>query len=591
MSRLNSEIDINVCSVSDLAEACHAAYRENGDDVDACYASTSLAKRRFRFWNKSEKIAKLPSGIHYAVLVPNEINNSSGEENPRPIIIVFKGTSNASDVRADLQIAIHGQAIDYQKEANALVRAIAKKYPANPIIVTGHSLGGSLAQHAVAEHLVSHPQKPDIRAVTFGAPGVTQSTRDQIRQAGNTLNFITFEHVNDPIAGLGGVSPTNIIYKVKNQDVAHGISTYIADSKEVSSARLNNLGGIALNGDLEKVHLALFKEEVERLKENDEKYAKKNAMTSKLWLASIASSMMEQAELSVFSRHLQACVVVMERRRFMNTVSSKNIPEIKLDDQDFVCNLPEIIKSLRAEITRMEKDDFRYSRPGYETLKLALCKSLQNKLLSVEAGNKSPIDSSELKKMLHGVLGLQRDENYLSIQKHAWIANKLSLVLEGEEGNHVYNRLMRDIHNNWIKPKSAKNIPEVKGIDESSIKEIRSALSKEIERMSENDFKYAKPGNITLKRMLFELLDEALEDKFDQFSVKELQSILNVIYSMNRSSDYPSVAKNIGQLNMKSGMDAARVYPKMDLKFFWNNLSKREADKKKEDSTSCNNFT
>ncbi|GEM_PF-3772907 len=573
------------CTVSDLAQVCCEAYRENGDDVDTHYASTSLARKHFRLQSSPKKVNELPSGARYIIIEPNEntANTTIADKNPRPIIIAFKGTdtNNLNDLHADWQIMVHGQARTYQKEANTAVENLVKSYPKRPIIVTGHSLGGSIAQHAVANILnnnLSCSQKPDIRAVTFGAPGMSDEMHNEIKKAGNKLHFITIEHVNDPIAGLGGVNPTNTVYKVKNDEVAHGINTYIPNSENGLPDRLTDLGNVIVSGNLRKVHHNLFQQEVERLKENDSKYASNNLITSKLWLAQIALNMMAKNELASIAHHLQECSGVMQRRRFINPASKKNVPDIETN-AGVISNLPSLIKRLNTEITRMEKDDARYAQSGHETLKLALFKSLEAKLQSVNTETKiTSIAPQKLKTTLNALYSLQRDENYLSIKTHSWITNKLSLVLN-RESNDIYNKLMSNARNNWIKPESAKNTPQViKNGKRTANNEIREALSKEIERMSENDYKYAKSGKITLKLMLFKLLETELHEKPSTFSVKELQDTLNAIYSMDRSNTYPSVAKNIGQIYMKSKMDLqAQTGRKVDLSHFWKSLENSSA--------------
>jgi pimeloyl-ACP methyl ester carboxylesterase len=75
------------------------------------------------------------------------------------------------------------------KVANSLFDQIAKKYSLNNISVTGHSLGGYLAQ-AVAS-------RTGVKGLTFNAPG---ASREQKTPNNNIINYIRV----DDVVGITG---------------------------------------------------------------------------------------------------------------------------------------------------------------------------------------------------------------------------------------------------------------------------------------------------------------------------------------------------------------------------------------------------
>ncbi|MBM7645071.1 hypothetical protein JOD45_001282 [Scopulibacillus daqui] len=113
------------------------------------------------------------------------------------VVIAFAGTSpsDLGDLRTDVEMALNERkrrqemmnepsfptwgekamaAVDnYESkhdqftQADNLVKDVKKKYPSAKISVTGHSLGGALAQYTAANH--------DLEGVTFNAPDITNT--------------------------------------------------------------------------------------------------------------------------------------------------------------------------------------------------------------------------------------------------------------------------------------------------------------------------------------------------------------------------------------------------------------------------------
>jgi hypothetical protein len=112
------------------------------------------------------------SGLFCGLIMPKE-------ESEKKPVLTFKGTdkSKTGDVLADVDpIAVGFTAFKLkQQEIGDLIRQAGEK-----IVVTGHSLGGALAQHAASAFTGSIS-----KVITFQAPGISQ---EQVRQFNNNVN-------------------------------------------------------------------------------------------------------------------------------------------------------------------------------------------------------------------------------------------------------------------------------------------------------------------------------------------------------------------------------------------------------------------
>ncbi len=88
-------------------------------------------------------------------------NEATGET-----VVAYRGTDGIRDLTSsDMQLALQNDVPEQYKEARAFYKAISDEYGSN-ITVTGHSLGGALAQLVAAIEGKT--------AYTYNAPGVSQ---------------------------------------------------------------------------------------------------------------------------------------------------------------------------------------------------------------------------------------------------------------------------------------------------------------------------------------------------------------------------------------------------------------------------------
>ncbi|MBR6126496.1 DUF2974 domain-containing protein [bacterium] len=125
--------------------------------------------------------------------------------NGNDIIIAYRGTESGQDIRNDVAMAkskIPAQTID----AIRIYDKVKREYPNADIVVTGHSLGGSLAE------IVS-----GIRgnlAVTFNAYGVGDMFRERnILKENNIVNYV---NEYDAVSMVNGQNHIGEIFAVSN---------------------------------------------------------------------------------------------------------------------------------------------------------------------------------------------------------------------------------------------------------------------------------------------------------------------------------------------------------------------------------------
>ncbi len=142
-----------VCNVKLLIHASSATYGLQGQDTNqpiGAEKNEALAE----FSKAGYKLAdyRTPQnsgGTAAAPMAALCLEPTSGDNGP--IVIAFRGTKKKDDIWSNLNVGAKGVAKKEQRDAAfAFYEEMQKKYPNREIILTGHSLGGNLAQYVAA---------------------------------------------------------------------------------------------------------------------------------------------------------------------------------------------------------------------------------------------------------------------------------------------------------------------------------------------------------------------------------------------------------------------------------------------------------
>lgn len=133
------------CTVELLARASKLAYAIKGGEIDyerAPENSEAIAAHGYEVCDHTSPRTKGGTGksqLHAVALKPTDDN--------APIVIAYRGTATTQDVKEDARLA-NGQVNKvFRDDAYAFYLKVQRENPGREIVLTGHSLGGHLAQY------------------------------------------------------------------------------------------------------------------------------------------------------------------------------------------------------------------------------------------------------------------------------------------------------------------------------------------------------------------------------------------------------------------------------------------------------------
>jgi len=138
------------CTVRLLAIASQSAYRVKKDNIiDPTYSEeyqqtlVDIATHGYAMTHSIVPITGKGTGLTPLAAVCLSPADAQG-----PIVISFRGTKNTDDVRSDIRLGVLGVVSKSLRDsAFEFYQKIRKENPGREIILTGHSLGGHLAQY------------------------------------------------------------------------------------------------------------------------------------------------------------------------------------------------------------------------------------------------------------------------------------------------------------------------------------------------------------------------------------------------------------------------------------------------------------
>lgn len=187
------------CDIELIMDACQAAYRIRGNDIDDTQATGLAASLQTKKeinnkgYNVSACLSESVSGLNAVCLVP--------EDSSDPIIISYRGTKTAQDAWSNVLIAAKGLAAKkLRDEAYQFFCKINEHYPDRTILLTGHSLGGNLAQDVALRVCLERKEYPLVR--TINTAPIHDAAYDKLYQDQPVLkdNIVNYRLTGDVIS-------------------------------------------------------------------------------------------------------------------------------------------------------------------------------------------------------------------------------------------------------------------------------------------------------------------------------------------------------------------------------------------------------
>lgn len=198
------------CTIGLVAKAAQAAYfvKEN-NQIDCNYSNYGevLDAIESQGYKTTEKIA--PKSSKGTGNTPLAAICFEPEDQEQPIIISFRGTKTSDDLLSDLRLGMIGVVEqEFRDAAFKFYEEVRKRNPNREIILTGHSLGGHLAQYVAAKayNTDSDPnliKKRLLHVRTFNSAPVDSNHGVILDKNPQLLsNFVNYRLTNDLISDL-----------------------------------------------------------------------------------------------------------------------------------------------------------------------------------------------------------------------------------------------------------------------------------------------------------------------------------------------------------------------------------------------------
>ncbi len=181
---------------------------ENGHNINDKVKNADGEESNYSVTN----IFKDGSGRIYAIAIKREASGDQSEES----ILVCRAPGDPLDTLADTNVNGIGYGL-YQGQASALKNWARTASTTGNVSVTGHSMGGTLAQWLAVD--LSREGVSLSEVETFNATGISKSAADQFIQ-GSTK--VTHHIVDGDFVSMGGeafINGTNYIYSVHGSNI------------------------------------------------------------------------------------------------------------------------------------------------------------------------------------------------------------------------------------------------------------------------------------------------------------------------------------------------------------------------------------
>ena len=169
-----------------------------------------------------------------------------------PIVIAFRGTKTKADVASDLLIGARGVVErSFRNSAFEFYTKIREKYPNREIVLTGHSLGGHLAQYVATKacNVARGRFLPNVQVRTFNTAPV-KTTHEAVfsRHPNLQARFVNYRLSPDIVSDLPMKASYGDIFSFPSRKgflKAHALDSMLTDLP--ADIRAQEVGGLTRN--------------------------------------------------------------------------------------------------------------------------------------------------------------------------------------------------------------------------------------------------------------------------------------------------------------------------------------------------------
>lgn len=197
--------NISSCTVRLLAIASNATYllkKDNNIDHDLAETLAGIAEHRYDISKAAAPANSMGTGKS-----PLAALCLSPKDSKSPIIISFRGTKTRSDIFSDLRLGALGVVEqEFRDSAFKFYQEVRKDHPDREIILTGHSLGGHLAQYVAIKAYNTDPDlkaNPLLQVRTFNTAPI-QTTHSSVLESNPQIatQLVNYRLSNDIVSDL-----------------------------------------------------------------------------------------------------------------------------------------------------------------------------------------------------------------------------------------------------------------------------------------------------------------------------------------------------------------------------------------------------
>lgn len=205
--------DRSICDIDLLINASQAVYRivspntiEDKNKTSIPDVSKTIAAKNYNICSTISP-GEFQEGSHVCALALEPIDDVS------PIVIAFRGTKTTKDMGSNVSIALQGVAGKHLRdEAYQFYKQIRADFPGKEIVLTGHSLGGHLAQYVAAKAYADKHKKLFVR--TFNSAPIDTVYGKKL-EASELHRFVNFRFSKDALGKLPFTACYGDVYVLK----------------------------------------------------------------------------------------------------------------------------------------------------------------------------------------------------------------------------------------------------------------------------------------------------------------------------------------------------------------------------------------